>query len=765
MSLLPPKRALAILHLEDSAADRELVRELFQAEGLVCEFRAVESRTAFEAALEQGQFDLILSDYSLPGFDGMTALALAQQRRPEIPFVFISGVMGEERAIETLKNGATDYVLKQRINRIVPCVRRALREVVDRQQLSETEVRLHQSEAQMRQIMEHVGDWILVFDPQGNCSYSNPAYAKALDASPGTAGHDFWDRLEGDDAVRLREDFNTVVRHGQTHRSEARVRNGQAHRHIEAQFNPGCDQRGTLINVILVCRDITARRLAEEQMRAQTAIMDQAQDAIIICGPEDEIIYWNRSAERIYGWTAAEARGRNLNTFLHPAPPPQLAEARKSVLVLGNWHGELRQAAKDGSTVEVRSRWTLFRDAAGKPQSLLVVNSDVRSQLRDEGEFKRAQHVASLEVLADTLARDMQIMVEPLLLSSQLLRLRGRNQDAPDLYSPRLAELIRQTDLLAQSTAVVRVPLPLSSLVEEVARLLRMSFPANVAVTTSIPADLWTVTGDPDAVRQVLLNLSINAREAMPEGGILELNAENLALSGDDGRLRGVGRPGLHVVITLSDTGKGIPSQDLSRIFSPFFRHQEQGHAVGTGLTAVRAIVQSHGGFVTVESELNQGSRFRVFLPATTQAAVVEVRPPRRVLPHGHGECILLVDDEAGFREITQVTLEKYGYRVLTASDGSEGLALFMRHRDEIKLVLTDIVMPVMDGAALIGALNKLEVRIPFLAVSGLVEREKVMVSTAAPGVSVEFLAKPFSPEALLTLVRELLQRSAAARA
>lgn len=355
-------------------------------------------------------------------------------------------------------------------------------------------------------------------------------------------------------------------------------------------------------------------------------------------------------------------------------------------------------------------------------------------------------------------------MVEPLLLSSQLLRLRGRNHDAPDLYSPRLAELLRQTDLLAQSAVGVRVPLPLGSLVEEVGRLLRMSFPVNLAVTTSVPADLWTVTGDPDAVRQVLLNLSINAREAMPEGGTLEISAENLALREDDGRLRGVGRPGLHVMISLSDTGRGIPSQDLSRIFNPFFRHQELGQAVGTGLTAVRAIVQSHGGFVTVESEMNQGSRFRVYLPATTQAPVVEARPARRPLPHGHGECILLVDDEAGFREITQVTLEKYGYRVLTASDGSEGLAVFMRHREEIDLVLTDIVMPVMDGAALIGSLNKLEVRIPFLAVSGLVEREKVMVSTAAPGVAVEFLAKPFSPEALLTLVRELLQRSAGVR-
>jgi len=174
--------------------------------------------------------------------------------------------------------------------------------------------------------------------------------------------------------------------------------------------------------------------------------------------------------------------------------------------------------------------------------------------------------------------------------------------------------------------------------------------------------------------------------------------------------------------------------------------------------------VQSHGGFVAVESEVNQGTRFRVYLPATAHSAISETPPPRRTFPQGHGECILLVDDEAGFREITQVTLEKYGYRVLTANDGSEGLTLFMRHREEIKLVLTDIVMPVMDGAALIRSLQKLDVRIPFLAVSGLVEREKVMVSTAAPGVSVEFLAKPFSPEHLLTMVRDLLQRSAAAR-
>ncbi len=759
MSVLPPKRALAILHLEDSAADRELVSEIFRTEGLVCDFHTVENRPAFEAALEQGQFDLILSDYSLPGFDGMTALALAQLRRPEIPFIFISGVMGEERAIETLKNGATDYVLKQRIDRIVPCVRRALREVVDRQQLRETEDRLRQSEEQMRQITENVSDWILVFDPQGRCTFSNSAYAKALHALPGAASQEFWDRLEDEDAIRLREDFHTVVRRGTTHRTEVRLRSGQAHRHIEAQFNLICDQRGSLTSVILVCRDITARRLAEEQMRAQTAIMDQAQDAIIICGPDEEIIYWNRSAERIYGWTAAEARGRSLNTFLHPVPPPQLAEAQHSVLTRGDWHGELRQAAKDGTVVVVQSRWTLFRDAANKPQSMLVVNTDARSQQLSEAEFIRVQHAASLEALADTLARDLRNAVEPILLSSQLLRLRAQPQDEHGSHSQRVAELIKQTELLVQTSGANRVMVPITSLLDAVGRELRQAFPSSINVNVSTSVDLWTVAGDSDALRQVLLNLCINAREAMPGGGRLELIAENLVLKPEDVRLRGIGRPGLHVAVTVSDTGGGIQPQDLSRVFSPFVTTKEHGQRVGMGLTAVRAIVQSHGGFVTVDSEVNRGSRFRIYLPATTYSPTPEAAQPRRSFPHGRGQCILLVDDEAGFREITQITLEKYGYRVLTACDGSEGLTLFMRHRQEIGLVITDIVMPVMDGAALIRSLQKMGVQLPFLAVSGLVEREKVMVTTAAPGVAVEFLAKPFTTERLLNTVRDLLQQ------
>lgn len=764
MSQLPPKHALCILHLEDSPTDRELVQELFRAEGLACQFRAVETRVAFEAALAQGEFDLILSDYSLPGFDGMTALALAQQRRAEVPFIFISGVMGEERAIESLKNGATDYVLKQRIERLVPSVRRALREVVEREQLRETETRLRQSEEQLRQITENVSDWILVFDAEGSCTYANPACKAACDAPPSGPCPDFWSHLDGDEAARLREEFAQATRTGLVRRVEFRLRTGGTHRSIESQINLVCDDKGARTGVILVCRDITERRHSEEQLRAQAAVLDKATDAIIVCGPEEEIIYWNRSAERLYGWSAAEARGRNLHSFLHPAPPPQLGEARHAVRQRGEWQGELRQTGKDGGAIVVQSRWTLFRDDAGRPQSLLVVNTDARNLQLNEAQFLRAQQTASLATLADVMARELRAAVEPVLLVSQLLRVRTQAgsphwPEAPDAQPRRLADVMQQLGTLVRPPNLERMELAVNGLVGEVVRQLRQSVAPGVEVSLSVPEDLWAVAGDPEALRQAVMNLCVNAREAMAGSGRIEVIAENLPLRDGDARLRHGGRPGLHVVITVADTGCGIPPQNLERIFTPFFSTKDHGQSVGVGLTAVQAIARAHGGFVTVDSEVGRGSRFRIYLPATSGSPAPDKPQPRRSFPRGNGECILLVDDEAGFREITQVTLEKYGYRVVTACDGSEGMTLYMRHRQEIQLVLTDIVMPVMDGAALIRSLHKMGAQVRFLAVSGLVEREKVMVATAVPGVHVEFLAKPFASEKLLTLVREVLQK------
>ncbi|MFA6545501.1 MAG: response regulator [Limisphaerales bacterium] len=764
MSHFSPKPALCILHLEDSPPDCELVQELFRAESLACQFRVVDTRAAFEAALEKGGFDVILSDFSLPGFDGMTALALARQRRPQIPFILISGVMGEEHAVESLKNGATDYVIKQRIERLVPSVRRALREIVEREQLQETETRLRRSEEQLRQITENVSDWILVFDAEGRCTYANPAALAAWGASAGGSCPDFWSLLDGGEAARVRDEFTQAVRTGIVRRVEFRLRSGAIHRSIESQINLVCDEGGARTGVILVCRDITERRQAEEQLRAQAAVLDKASDAIIVCGPEEEILYWNKSAERLYGWTAAEAHGRNLHTLLHPAPPPQLAEARHAVQQRGEWLGELRQTAKDGAAIVVQSRWTLFRDAAARPQSLLVVNTAAGSLQLNEAQFLRAQQAASLAALGDVMARELRAAVEPMLLASQLLRVRTEadslnRPDPSDTQPRRLADLMQEMEMLARPDPAERMEITMSSIVDEVGRHLRQSISSGVEVSTSVAENGWAVAADPEMLRQALMNLCINAREAMPSGGRLEILTENLILKEGDLRLHSGGRPGLHVVLTVTDTGCGIPSEDLKRVFTPFFSTKDRRQSAGVGLTAVQAIARSHGGFVTVESEPHRGSRFSIYLPATSDSPGPEKPQPRRLLPRGNGECILLVDDEAGFREISRVTLEKYGYRVITACDGSEGMTLFMRHRQDIQLVITDIVMPVMDGAALIRSLHKMGAQVRYIAVSGLMDREKVMVATASPGVHVEFIPKPFATEKLLAAVRDALQR------
>jgi signal transduction histidine kinase/CheY-like chemotaxis protein len=430
----------------------------------------------------------------------------------------------------------------------------------------------------------------------------------------------------------------------------------------------------------------------------------------------------------------------------------------------GEWLGELRQSARNGSVVVVQSRWTLFRDDAGRAQSLLVVNTDARNLQMSEAQFLHHQQTSSLVALADVMARELRAAVEPMLLASQLLRVRLHTDSphwpaTPDAQPGRVAELMQQVEAFTRPARATRMEITIGSIVAEVGRQVRQAVSSGVEVSVVVAEDLWAVAGDPDSLRQAVMNLCVNAREAMPNGGRLEIVAENVVLKDVDPRLRHGGRPGLQVVITVADTGCGIPPQNLERLFTPFFTTKDHGQCVGAGLTTVQAIARAHGGFVTADSEVGHGSRFRLYLPAATGSPIGQKPQPSRSFARGNGECVLLVDDEAAFREITQVTLEKYGYRVITACDGSEGMTLYMRHRAEIQLVLTDIVMPVMDGASLIKSLHKMGAPVRYLAVSGLVEREKVMVATAAPGVQVDFLAKPFSTEKLLLAVHEVLLR------
>src|SRR5581483_6375192 len=277
-----------------------------------------------------------------------------------------------------------------------------------------------------------------------------------------------------------------------------------------------------------------------------------------------------------------------------------------------------------------------------------------------------------------------------------------------------------------------------------------------IEIRIALPDDLWVVTGDATQLYQVLMNLCVNARDAMPGGGALTLSAENLVLDDSYARMHLEANPGRFVLIRITDTGVGIPAENLNKVFEPFFTTKEYGKGTGLGLSTVVGIVKSHQGFVDVYSEINRGTEFKVYLPAVTSEMMPQAEAEQAELPAGHGELVLLVDDEAAIREITRGTLEAYGYNVMTAADGTEAVAIYAANKDSIQVVLTDMMMPYMDGPATIRALRKMDPRVRIIASSGLAGDGK-LAEAANTGVKM-FLSKPYTAEKLLKALAEVLR-------
>jgi CheY-like chemotaxis protein len=300
-----------------------------------------------------------------------------------------------------------------------------------------------------------------------------------------------------------------------------------------------------------------------------------------------------------------------------------------------------------------------------------------------------------------------------------------------------------------------RAALRLDPLLKEVVKITMETFPRTISIRRDIETGLWPIEGDPTQLHQVMINLAVNARDAMPRGGTLTFAAANLVIDEQYARTSAEATPGQHVVISVSDTGVGIPTDILPRIFEPFFTTKAVGEGTGLGLSTVHAIVKSHGGFITVQSEPGKGTTFRICLPADPALRSASEHPFVAKIPRGHGELILVVDDEAAVRMVTQQTLEAFGYRVLTAADGAEAVALFASHPEEISLVVTDMVMPVMDGPTTIAALLRMRPDLRIIAASGF-NSTRSSDSSEASGIK-HYLPKPYNTDTLLSLIRRVL--------
>lgn len=505
---------------------------------------------------------------------------------------------------------------------------------------------------------------------------------------------------------------------------------------------------------VLEDEKLAARNLRESEERFRRLI-ENASDMIAIVGDDGVIRYQSPSTPRLLGYSASEMLGRPAGEFIHSDDRAKVGEAIQQAVAAHDKPVtvEFRIQHKDGTWRVLQSIGKRMLGATGKPQ--IVVNSrDVTEHRALEQQFLRAQRLEAIGTLASGVAHDLNNILTPMLMAAGLLQNHVAGETERRMLSlieqsaQRGAGIISQLLAFSRGVEGERIAIKPAHLIREMFQFMQETFPRSIEIGLDVPGDLWQIVADATQVHQILLNLCVNARDAMPKGGCLRLTALNRMIDEKTALRHVPAKPGPYLAITVSDTGQGIPAEVMPRIFDPFFTTKGIGKGTGLGLSTVIGIVKSHEGFVAVESQPGQGTEFRIFLPALTDptapAPSLAADPPVR----GHGELIMVVDDEAAIREAMGGLLEAYHYRVIKAESGEEAMRLLIKHRGSIRLLLTDMMMPGMDGLALIRALHRVEPAIKVIAVSGL-DQEDRRAELVALGVK-EILPKPFTPTVLL---------------
>ncbi|MEM1393883.1 MAG: PAS domain S-box protein [Cyanobacteria bacterium P01_H01_bin.150] len=507
--------------------------------------------------------------------------------------------------------------------------------------------------------------------------------------------------------------------------------------------------------------NITSRKRIEHQLREQAALLDIASDAIIMRDLSHIILLWNKSAERIYGWTEEEAIGENAKELLKPEIySGQQQDIYSKVLQNGSWQGELKKVSKSGKEIIIESRWTLVKDEHQKPKSILTVDTDITQKKELEKQFLRAQRMESIGTLASGIAHDLNNVLSPILMSVQLLKSKGRSEQENSMLgivennAKRGANLVKQVLSFARGIEGDRTIIPVQELVWEMKQIVEQTFPKTILFDESIQQSVWQIWGDSTQLHQVLLNFCLNARDAMPNGGKLKISAENIVIDNNYAGMHLDAKVGSYVVISVADTGIGIPQELLDRIFEPFFTTKEFGKGTGLGLSTVTGIIKGHNGFINVSSTKGIGSEFKIYLPAANTKANQKTEYLKT--PLGNGELILIVDDEPSIRDITLTSLEQHNYKAITANDGIEAVALYAQHKNKISGAIIDMMMPLMDGATTINTLHKMNPNLRMIAVSGLATSEQIPFEKNSSHTA--FLPKPYTARELLTTLHSVLK-------
>ncbi len=752
-----------VLHLEDDPNDAELVESALSEDGIDCNITRVMTESGFTKELQGGVYDLILADYALPSFDGLAALALARSTTPDTPFILLSGTLGEERAVEALKAGATDYLLKDRMFRLGPSVRRALRESEQNREQRRAQAALRESQERLFLALEasRIGVWSWdVEDDRFECDGKMQELCGEAhgDDVPGLAS--FLDRVYQDD----RDWVESALLNAQSEESgfqfefRRQTPDGEIH-HVAT--------RGRFLRdrdrVIGVCWDVTDEKRKQHQRRLLSTVLESAVNAVMITDSGGRISWVNAAFTELTGYVAEEVIGENPRILKSGKHEEAFYRKMWDTISRGNtWQGQVVNRRKDGSLYTEESTILPVVGAYGEIASFVCIKRDITLEADLTRQLHQAQRLEAVGRLAGGVAHDFNNILTIISGNAELALgdLAPQHPIGEGLReiteaSRRAVALTRQ--LLAFSRKQILQPrvLDLNDLVAGTGKMLRRLIGEDVKLETRLQPNVAAIKADPGQLEQILMNLAVNARDAMPQGGELTFTTENVAIHETHPGIGGVQvHSGGYVRLTVADTGQGMDEETQSRIFEPFFTTKEKGKGTGLGLSTVYGIVKQSGGYIWVESMPGKGTRFMVYFPRVDSA-------PEKLRPHatspvvGGAETILVVEDDPHLLKIARSILKRGGYEILTAGNGAEALQLVDANHTTIHLVMTDVVMPGMSGRVLSDRIRAFRPAIRVLYTSGYTDDAIVHHGVLEAGTNL--LEKPYSQSALLGAVRRVL--------
>jgi PAS domain S-box-containing protein len=770
--------ALRILILEDVPMDAELMEYELERARIPFASRRVDSREDFLRELETFRPDLILSDYTLPRFNGMAALSLAKERAPSVPFLIVTGSVNEETAVGCMKAGATDYLLKSNLARIGPAILAALERARAHTEKTQAESALAASERRFRSLVQNSSDLVTILSPDGTILYASDSAERIVGYSaPELVGNDLASYLDSGDVPALRSLLqNANGKASGTGPVEFSLRRADGSAVWLEAVGTNLLNDATIRGIVLNARDVSERKRADRALRESEEryrdLFDNASDLVCMAAPDGALLYVNQAWKDGTGYGEEEIGRMQLLDLVHPESRAYYTEVIERVL-LGERldHVELVFVPRAGTPITVEGNLSCtFKD--GQPSVVRGIYRDITERKRVEEHLRRAERMQAAGKLAGGVAHEVNNMMTGVIGFSEFLL---RSLDEGDARRADVEEIIkagtRAADVTRQLLAFTRQQflqpqvLDVNAVVNDMQKMLRRSLGEDHMLELRLSPRAGRLRADRGQLEQVLINLVINARDAMSRHGRAVI--ETAPAVWDEvyaQRHGGVDLPlGHYVMLAVNDTGCGMEPDVQARIFEPFFTTKPIGQGTGLGLSTVYGIVKQSGGYVWVYSEPGEGSVFKIYLPAAQVDDIATLVPDPPETPEGGSETILVIEDEDIVRNLACRGLKDHGYTVVEARNGLQALLYVRQHPGTIDLVISDVVMPEMGGRELGQKLAQYEPGLPILFMSGYTGDDVVHRGLLDP--EAPFQQKPFTPAGLATKVRAMLDQHPRARA